>query len=143
VDVGFGDSSRLPLRLVEGDGQFGVGQEYCLTRDAGRWTLWRKEEYDGWYAEYAFQIDPLELSDFQCACDYYQFTPGTYFVEGRICSRATPHGRITLTDDKLIVTRYGQRDEMPVQDEQAFLAALQEHMGIRLRSMDDPHYHPT
>jgi arylamine N-acetyltransferase len=39
---------------------------------------------------------------------------------------------IRLTDNELIVTRNGQREEMPIEDEKAFVRALNEHFGIRI-----------
>jgi N-hydroxyarylamine O-acetyltransferase len=132
VDVGFGDSSRLPLRLDEDGEQFGVGQVYRLTRAEGRRTLWRRVENNEWYGEYSFDIDPLELGDFQEACEYYQTAPESYFVQGRICSRATDDGRVSLTDDKLIVTENGHRQEMPIDNEQDLIRALNEHFGIQI-----------
>jgi N-hydroxyarylamine O-acetyltransferase len=132
VDAGVGDTSRLPLRLDDEGEQFGVGQKYRFTRADGRWTLWSGAENNEWNGEYVFDIDPLELSDFQEACEYYQSAPESYFVQGRICSRATADGRISLTDDKLIVTRNGQREEMPIDGEQDFVSALNEHFGIQI-----------
>lgn len=132
VDVGVGDTSRLPLRLDDDGEQFGVGQRYRFTRADGRWRLWSGAENNEWNGEYVFDIDPLELSDFQEACEYYQSAPESYFVQGRICSRATEDGRISLTDDKLIVTRNGQREETLIDGEQDFVRALSEHFGIQI-----------
>lgn len=134
VDVGFGDTSRLPLRLDEAGEQFGAGQRYRFTRADDRWTLWSGGENDGWHDEYTFGVDmtPLKLSDFESASEYYQTAPESYFVQGRICSRATADGRISLTGDKLIVTRNGQRQEMPMAGEQDFVRALNEYFGIRI-----------
>lgn len=133
VDVGFGDSSRLPLRLEEGGEQYGVGQRYRFTQVDGRWTLWSGADNNGWYDEYSFDVamTPLTLHDFENANRYYQTSPESYFVQGRICSRATDDGRISLTGDSLIVTRNGQREETPIADEQAFVRALNEHFGIQ------------
>lgn len=135
VDVGFGDTARLPLRLDVEDEQFGVEQVYRITYAEGRRKLWRRIENNEWYGEYAFDIDPLKLlklGDFQEACEYYESAPESYFVQGRICSRATAEGRISLTDDKLIVTRNNLREETPLAGEQDFVRAMNEHFGIRI-----------
>lgn len=134
VDVGFGDSSRLPLRLVEDENQFGVDSTYRFIRFGDRWLLQRLLETNEWYDEYSFDatMTPLVLRDFENANHYYQTAPESYFVQGRICSRATDDGRISLTGDSLIVTRKGQREETPIEDEQAFARALNEHFGICL-----------
>jgi N-hydroxyarylamine O-acetyltransferase len=134
VDVGFGDSSRLPLRLEEGENQFGADSTYRFMRSDNRWLLRRLLETNEWYDEYSFDVKmtPLALDGFEEANRYYQTAPESYFVQGRICSRATADGRISLTDDKLIVTRNGQREETPVDGEQDFVRALNEHFGIQI-----------
>jgi N-hydroxyarylamine O-acetyltransferase len=132
ADVGFGDSSRLPLRLDEQGEQFGVDSTYRIKRLNERWLLQRFVENNEWYDEYTLRIDPLSVNDFQEACEYYQTAPESYFVQGRICSRATTDGRVSLTDDKLIVTRNGQREEMPIDGESDFIRALNEHFGIQI-----------
>ena len=134
VDVGLGDSSRLPLRLEEGGEQYGTGQRYRFTQTDGRWILWSGAENNGWYDEYSFDatMTPLALPDFENANRYYQTAPESWFVQGRICSRATEGGRISLTGDTLIVTRNGQREETPINGEQAFVRALSEHFGIQI-----------
>ncbi len=135
VDVGFGDSSRLPLRLAEGEHQSGVDSTYRFVRSGNRWLLQRLLETNVWYDEYSFDatMTPLTLPDIENANRYYQTAPESYFVQGHICSRATEDGRISLTGDSLIVTRNGQREEMPVEDEQAFARALKRHFGIILK----------
>jgi N-hydroxyarylamine O-acetyltransferase len=134
VDVGFGDSSRLPLRLVEGEYQSGVDSTYRFVRSGNRWLLQRLLESNDWYDEYSFDatLIPLTLPDFENANRYYQTAPESWFVQGRICSRATDDGRISLTSDSLIVTRNGQREETPIEDEQAYVHALKRHFGIQI-----------
>jgi N-hydroxyarylamine O-acetyltransferase len=132
ADVGFGDSSRLPLRLDEEGEQFGVDSTYRIRCLNERWLLQRLVENNAWYDEYTFRIDPLSLNDFQEACEYYQTAPESYFVQGPICSRATADGKISLTDHQLIVTRNGQREEMPINGEADFVRALNEHFEIQI-----------
>lgn len=137
ADVGFGDSSRLPLRLDFDGEQHGVDSTYRITHANDRWLLQRRLETNEWYDEYTFRLDPLTLDDFRDACVYYETSPESYFVQGRICSRATEDGRISLTDHELIVTRNGQRDETPIDGEQAFVRALSEHFGIQIPNQTD------
>ncbi len=134
VDVGFGDSSRLPLRLVEDENQSGVDATYRFVHSGNLWLLQRLLESNEWYDEYSFDatMAPLTLPDFEHANHYYQTAPESWFVQGRICSRAADDGRISLTGDSLIVTRNGQREEMPIEDEQAFVRALNEYFEIQI-----------
>lgn len=133
ADVGFGDSSRLPLRLDYEGEQHGVDATCRIIRTDDRWLSQRLLETNEWYDEYIFRLDSLTLDDFRDACVYYETAPASYFVQGRICSRGTEDGRICLTDDALIVTRNGQREETPLDGEGAFARALSEHSGIQIR----------
>ena len=45
---------------------------------------------------------------------------------------ATPEGRVTLSEMKLIVTRNGQREERSLASEAERSAVLEEQFGIRL-----------
>jgi len=131
VDVGFGDAFRLPLRLDDDGEQFGsLDHSYRITRADGRWILWSRAESGAWNEDYAFRIDALELRDFQEVCDYLQFSPESHFTQQRICSRATTEGKISLSDDRLIVTRNGQREEFQLTGEAEFKQALREYFEI-------------
>lgn len=63
--------------------------------------------------------------------DYHQHAPGAPFTRRRLCTRATPDGRITLSDRKLVVTGPGgERSEVPLPDEAALRRALLSKFGI-------------
>ncbi|MBA3915113.1 MAG: arylamine N-acetyltransferase, partial [Acidobacteriales bacterium] len=63
-------------------------------------------------------------------CDYHQTSPKSHFTQNRICSIARPWGRVTLTGEKLIVMRDGQRSETPVTSQQDWDRVLLEEFGI-------------
>lgn len=44
----------------------------------------------------------------------------------------TGRGRVSSSDRALVVTARGERQERPLDGEEAFAAALREHFGIRL-----------
>lgn len=69
-------------------------------------------------------FDHLEMNDPVRAHGYYQIAPESYFVQQHVCSHITEDGRICLADDRLIVTRNGQQKETPIEDEKAFVRAL-------------------
>jgi N-hydroxyarylamine O-acetyltransferase len=64
-------------------------------------------------------------------CRYHQTSPESPFTRKRVCSRATPDGRITLSDGKLIETRHGVREERVLSDEE-WRPKLQEFFGVVL-----------
>jgi N-hydroxyarylamine O-acetyltransferase len=61
-------------------------------------------------------------------CDHQQYAPESPFRRKKVCSLAREDGRITLTADRLIVTKNGERTETPVDD---WEKALYENFGIR------------
>jgi N-hydroxyarylamine O-acetyltransferase len=65
-------------------------------------------------------------------CHYHQTSPESHFTQNRICSQATPEGRITLSGMKLIVTRNGHREESELTSEDEREEALQKYFGIEL-----------
>jgi N-hydroxyarylamine O-acetyltransferase len=121
ADVGFGECFPEPLPLCGNDG------EYRLIEDAPYVTLLRGDA-----PEYRFTLVPRSLGDYAGMCHYHQTSPASSFTQGRMCTRATPDGRITLTDHRLIVTRDGRREERAVNTEDDFRALLAAHFGITL-----------
>ena len=133
LDVGFGDSYRLPLKLDERGDQMGIGVAYRISPDGdGRWKFHERLENGEWEFYYAFTLQPCRLSDFKDACIHYETSPKSGFTQKRMCTLATPEGHITLTDDHLLVTRNGQKEETPITGEQDFARVLSERFVIEL-----------
>jgi N-hydroxyarylamine O-acetyltransferase len=131
ADVGFGDSFRDPLRLDErGEQVQGSGRYRVVEGDDGLVLLQAGSE--GWQPQYTFTLRPYELDDFAETCRYHQTSPDSSFTRRRVCTRATPVGRITLSDRKLIVTRNGSRQERLLESECEVYTALRDHFGIDL-----------
>ena len=59
-------------------------------------------------------------------CSFHQTSPDSHFTKRWICSRATPHGRITLANMRLIVTHNGDREEMFLSTEEDLRHCLRE-----------------
>jgi N-hydroxyarylamine O-acetyltransferase len=65
-------------------------------------------------------------------CHYHQTSPESHFTRQRICSLATLEGRITLSDEKLIETCKGSRQERLFSGEQEWRSTLREVFGVVL-----------
>jgi N-hydroxyarylamine O-acetyltransferase len=127
ADVGFGESFVRPLNLDEGGEQRDpAGVFRVVPGDEWQMQVFRKGE---WLAEYLFTLEPHELADFASMCNWQQTSPESSFTKKRVCTLATDWGRITLTADRLIVTRDGVREETPVSPED-WSAVLKEKFGI-------------
>jgi N-hydroxyarylamine O-acetyltransferase len=141
ADVGFGDSFRQPLRLEAGLHQQDTdGHVYRLLRqeqqgdDGTPRDYWVLQRLSGaaWEAQYRFTLQPHLLADFTERCHYQQTSPESHFTRQRICSLATPLGRITLSDLLLIRTVQGKRKEEALPSEIAYKEVLANRFGIVL-----------
>jgi N-hydroxyarylamine O-acetyltransferase len=131
ADVGFGDSFRAPLRLIAGLEQPQDGRAYRLDRDGERWTLWERAVAE-WQPQYRFTVQPRAFAEYAGMCRYHQTSPESSFTRKRVCSLATPEGRLTLSDLQLIITTNGQRVERHLKGEEEFRLVLREQFGIDL-----------
>jgi N-hydroxyarylamine O-acetyltransferase len=127
ADVGFGDCFHEPLRLDESNVQERNGTLYRVAPGAERWQLW--ENKGEWMPAYDFTLQPRHLSDFAEMCRYQQTSPNSIFTQKRVCTLARPTGRITLSNQRLIINENGVRTEREVSDAE-YDAILREQFGI-------------
>lgn len=135
VDVGFGDSFQQPLRFKEHGMQYQASKAYLISPGENAFILLEQNdqaEKADLQAQYRFTQQPHELHEYAAMCHYHQTSPKSSFTQKRICSRATPNGRISLSELKLIVTENGVRHETDLKSEDDFLAALKEHFEIEM-----------
>jgi N-hydroxyarylamine O-acetyltransferase len=133
VDVGFGDSFAEPKRLDVSDPQADHGKDYHFTRKDGGTLLSRRPKRNGvWKPQYLFSLRPRKLEDFNPRCRWQQTSPNSHFKKGRICTRLTSNGRLTLTDTKFIVTRSGRKTERLLKNQEEFATLLRRHFSIEL-----------
>jgi N-hydroxyarylamine O-acetyltransferase len=133
ADVGFGDCFMEPLRFVANEEQtVSNGTFRLVPQEENRWMLQVKRDNGEWSPEYLFSMTPYTLKDFEEMCVWQQTSPDSHFTKRRICSRATEQGRVTLSEGKLILTNQGQREEIPLPDENAVTAALRDHFIVDL-----------
>ena len=131
ADVGFGDSFVEPLVLEEKLSQYQWGKTYRIIR-LGDELLYQSMDPEGyWNSEYLFGLTPHGYEDYAEMCLYHQTSPQSSFTRKRVCSRATPDGRVTISDRKLILTRNGVRVERELKDGE-YAVALREYFGVVL-----------
>lgn len=143
ADVGFGDSFRLPLRFeAELEQTEEDGRAYRLRRPTPEssedqqpdyWSLQQRSE-DRWESQYRFTLQPRELLDFNEMCHFQQTSPASHFTWSRICSLATPEGRISLSDLRLITTGGREKTEQALASEDAYASALAEYFNVTLHT---------
>ncbi len=133
ADVGFGDSFNEPLSF-EGPVEQAQGlRSYRLEGIPDGYVTWQKN-YDGsWERQYFFELQPRCFpADYEAACLYHQTSPQSSFTRKSIISRATPDGRVSLEDGRLILTQNGQREERPVRNGDEYHTLLKQHFDITL-----------
>lgn len=136
ADVGFGTSFIEPLETDNPDIQ---------VQDVGRFRISIEGDTAYYYLQeigenemslgYRFFFEPHELSDYAAACHYMQTSPKTHFTQKRVCSRWADQGRITVSENKFIVTTWdGQRTETLIETEDQFHTLLKAQFGIEVRT---------
>jgi len=133
ADVGFGDSFSKTLSFDVPNDQVQGLRSYRLEQTTEGYIIWQKN-YDGiWERQYFFDLQPRNFpADYESACLYHQTSPKSSFTRASIISRATPDGRVSLEDGRLIITTNGQREERLVPNQEAYQALLKEHFGVVL-----------
>ena len=139
VDIGWGEAYRRPFSLHAGNEHVDEGiASYRLEEEGGRWQVVERHDDSletnlkptpGWRIAYRFDLTSRELADFAEMCRW-QETESPFFTGHRFCTLATPDGRRTLMDDRLIVRASGRRTEHRVTDEE-WPALLAELFGVR------------
>ncbi len=131
VDVGFGDSFREPIGF--GPVSIQVRNAYRLVaEESGYWLLLQRSLRELTEKSlYMLTLTPRQIEDFQERCQYHQTSPQSPFTKGRLCTIATPEGRVTLTDKELVITTASDKKSSPVVSEEEYHSLLQQHFGIR------------
>jgi N-hydroxyarylamine O-acetyltransferase len=130
VDVGYGDSFISPINLDASSEHVEGINIYQIEPFKDGYQLWRRS-FDGSRSRlYFFDLTAHNFpSEYEAACHYHQTSPRSTFTQKRIISRLTENGRVTLDDNKLIITKNGSREEFPSTEEER-TALLKEHFGV-------------
>jgi len=137
TDVGFGASFIEPIELDNPDIQVQDTGKFKVVHDGD--TLYYYNQGIGeeeLSIGYRFFLTPHELHEYVDACHYTSTSPKSHFTQKRVCSRWSDAGRVTVTDDKFIITTWdGERTETPIESEAQFHDLLQEHFGINVQTV--------
>lgn len=136
ADVGFGDSFVEPLLVDERAEQTQGSHAFRIEEEDGRLFMLRRDAGGAWEPQYRFGLEPHAYADYAEMCRFHQTSPESHFTRGRVCSRLTPEGRVTLSGARLITTRGGERVERELEGEDEYTAALLEHFGVSMRGRD-------
>jgi N-hydroxyarylamine O-acetyltransferase len=93
------------------------------------WQLLRDDD-NGEVPLYRFRDVSHRLGEYAEMCRYHQISLDSGFTKRWLCSLATPEGRITLTNGRLITTSGGSRHETVISTEAEVRHCLLERFGI-------------
>ncbi len=136
VDVGFGDSFVDPIPFHAGGADQVNGHRYLVLPMNDEWQLLR-EDRNGQVPLYAFRDLPHTLSEYRDMCTFHQSSPESHFTRSWICSRATPDGRITIANMRLVATRETGREETQLTSEEELRGCLNGLLGVKLDGSAD------
>ncbi len=135
VDVGFGDSFIEPLLLDKREDQVQGERAYRIVPDGTHLIMMQRVGSEDWRPQYRFSLQTHQYADYAEMCRYHQTSPESHFTKGRICSRATESGRMTLSEMRFITTGPGSaRDEQILAGDTEYANALRERFGIVMTS---------
>ncbi|MGQ8816432.1 arylamine N-acetyltransferase family protein [Serratia sp. NA_13] len=136
VDVGFGDSFLTPLKITTTEQQPQTSGTFHLEQEGETYYLERRNGDHRSHAKtlYRFTLQAREPSEFDGMCHYHSTSPQSHFTQRLVCSRPTENGRVTLSENKLIITEDHQRRESTLHSEVERRAALMRYFGIDLES---------
>jgi N-hydroxyarylamine O-acetyltransferase len=130
VDVGFGDSFTEPKQLDNTHPQLDNKELYRIARRKRERVLSRWDEIGVWTPQYSFALRPRKLADFNSRNRYQQTSSKSHFTQGRLISKLTSGGRVTLSDKKLVVTNNEQRHEYSIKDPEQFGRSLRRYFQL-------------
>ncbi|CAI1620182.1 arylamine N-acetyltransferase family protein [Serratia plymuthica] len=136
VDVGFGDSFLTPLKITTTEQQPQTSGTFHLEQEGEVYYLERRNGDNRSHAKtlYRFTLQAREPSEFDGMCHYHSTSPQSHFTQRLVCSRPTENGRVTLSENKLIITEDHQRHESTLHSEDERRATLMRYFGIDLES---------
>ena len=130
ADVGFGEFTRAPLKLEVGPEQLDPHGRFVILRHDETHLVVNKLTDSGAVPQYIFTETERRLSDFLPMCRYHQTSPASHFTQGRICSVLTPTGRVTISNNRLLVREGAEVTETLLGTEEAFCEALRQYFHI-------------
>lgn len=132
ADVGFGESSRIPLRLDDPEPQGEPSGSFKLSHEGGDWSMWGLGTNEKWTEVYRFTLAAHPLQDFAAMCEYHQTSQDSQFTRNNVCTLPTAEGRKTISGNRFTVFAHGERTIQRLANEDAYDAALAEQFGIHL-----------
>ncbi len=131
ADVGFGDSFFAPLKMVLDEEQQDRKGVYRIRQYDANYFLLEFSEKEDWKHCYIFTKVERAFEDFAARCHWQQTSPEAHFVQNKLITKPTEHGRITLTDKRFKITTGKEKETAIISDEKDFEALLWKYFKIK------------
>ena len=133
VDVGNGSFCLHPLKFELEREQQDPNGKFKISKFDDTYFLVSRFKKEKWISEYLFSTVEREYQDFAEMCEYHQTSPDSPFTNKRMCTQATPQGRITFLNDKLNIKEWGNKEEISIQDEADFRKKLKQYLRMEVQ----------
>ncbi|MDN4608356.1 arylamine N-acetyltransferase family protein [Sporosarcina highlanderae] len=131
VDVGFGDSTILPIPL-NGDLCTDMGGSYAVKQFDDSTLVLTRTRNDESRMIYKFPTAPKRLEDFHEGCVFNQVSADSTFTHVDIITMATERGRISLYDDELSTYENGNKTSRHLGPSEK-VAVIKDLFGIEVK----------
>jgi N-hydroxyarylamine O-acetyltransferase len=118
TDVGFGNSSQTPIPLSGEIVDDGFHQYRIVQRSNDVYDLQQAVSNDTWKTQIRFSTEPRTLAEYEPLSSFVQTHPNSPFTNHTIVTIATNNGRITLTNDSLVITQNHHKKIFNVNDDE-------------------------
>ncbi|WP_259781709.1 arylamine N-acetyltransferase family protein [Aestuariispira ectoiniformans] len=137
ADVGFGVlTPREPVRLGDGETVHSDGESYRIRRNKVGDYLLEKQQKDGPFVLYSFDLHHTVPGDFEMGHFYSHRHPEAAFVNNLVVSRVLADERLVIRNHEVEVIRDGQAVTSPLLDKQDLVRRLHEDFNYRISEKD-------
>jgi N-hydroxyarylamine O-acetyltransferase len=133
ADVGYGDLFLTPVEIMENKVQ-SDDRNYFWIQKSGidDFILLMSPDKADFVKKYSFNLKACSVTDFEDGCIEKQTSSHSYFVKNLVCTKATPEGRITIFNDKLIEKHFDQKTELEIEGDNDLRKYLKNKFEIDL-----------
>ncbi len=136
VDVGFGELFLEPKNIAIDQVLIDYNKYFKFSLSANdEYVLYSSSNASSFKKEYIFSTKKKQFIEFMPRCAWQQTSKDSHFTQNKVCSIATLDGRITLSNDKLIKTVKGVKQETKLLNADDFNSKLKELFGISYSSV--------
>jgi len=136
ADVGFGDSFSYPKEIGIGSVQMDYTTYWKFEKDPDEnFILLYSRDASVYKTKYRFDLQEKQIIQFMERCEFHQVSEESDFTQGKIITKKTLDGRITLTDRKLKILKLGETTETTILNEDEFLSKLEQYFSISYQQL--------